>query len=120
MSEVYAIFATIGEHIPFKKKEKIGEANSEGSINLLHYRATVLVIICFCLLVTSVDLIAGKYNQAKFQNELWTLPNRYENILMNLFFCNSICCWRLERMILNDFPIFIIVKLPFIEFLLSI
>jgi len=59
MSEVYAIFATIGEHIPFKKKEKIGEANSEGSINLLHYRATVLVIICFCLLVTSVDLIAG-------------------------------------------------------------
>lgn len=59
MSEVYAIFATIGEHIPFKKKEKIGEANSEGSINLLHYRATVLVIISFCLLVTSVDLIAG-------------------------------------------------------------
>ena len=62
MSEVYAIFATIGEHIPFKKKEKIGEANSEGSINLLHYRATVLIIISFCLLVTSVDLIAGNFN----------------------------------------------------------
>ena len=70
MSEVYAIFATIGEHIPFKKKEKIGEANSEGSINLLHYRATVLVIICFCLLVTSVDLIAGKDDNVKFQDEL--------------------------------------------------
>ena len=68
MSEVYAIFATIGEHIPFKKKEKIGEANSEGSINLLHYRATVLIIISFCLLVTSVDLIAGNFNHHNFED----------------------------------------------------
>ena len=56
---VYALFASIGEHIPFKKKEKIGEANSEGAVNLLHYRATVLIIIAFSLLVTSTELIAG-------------------------------------------------------------
>ena len=56
---MYAIFASIGEHIPFKKKEKIGEANSEGAINMLHYRATVLVILTFSLLVTSTEWIAG-------------------------------------------------------------
>lgn len=56
---VYAIFASIGEHMPFKKKEKLGEANSEGAINLLHYRATVMLVMAFCLLVTSTELIAG-------------------------------------------------------------
>jgi len=56
---VYALFGSIGEHIPFKKKEKIGEANSEGAISLLHYRASVLVILTFSLLVTSTELIAG-------------------------------------------------------------
>ena len=45
--------------MPFKKKEKLGEANSEGPINLLHYRATVMLLMAFCLLVTSTELIAG-------------------------------------------------------------
>jgi len=56
---MYALFASIGEHIPFKKKEKIGEANSEGPVCLLHYRATVMIILAFSLLVTSTEWIAG-------------------------------------------------------------
>ena len=56
---MYAVFASIGEHIPFKKKEKIGEANSEGPVCLLHYRATVMIILAFSLLVTSTEWIAG-------------------------------------------------------------
>ena len=88
MSEVYTIFATIGEHIPFKKKEKIGEANSEGSINLLHYRATVLVILCFCLLVTSVDLIAGKDNNVRFTDELWiSTCFTFNSFIIEYFLC---------------------------------
>ena len=57
---VYAMFSSIGEHIPFKKKEKIGEANPEGAVCPLHYRGSVLLILTFCLLVTSTEWIAGK------------------------------------------------------------
>ena len=42
-----------------KKKEKIGEANSELLTSSLHYRATVLLITVFCLLVTCTEWIAG-------------------------------------------------------------
>ena len=61
MSDMYAIFASIGKHMPMNKKEKIGEANSDLVTSSLHYRATVLLITVFCLLVTCTEWIAGIY-----------------------------------------------------------
>ena len=63
MTSMIAIFASIGEHMPYKKKEKRGEANPEGSVLTLHYRATVLLIMTFCLMVTSTEWIAGEQNK---------------------------------------------------------
>ena len=59
MSGIVGVFASIGEHIPFKKKEKLGEVNSEGVICSFHYRGSVLLILSCALLVTTTEWIAG-------------------------------------------------------------
>ena len=60
MSGIVGVFASIGEHIPILKKEKFGEPEPEGVISRLHYRLTVMLIIAFCLLVTTTEWVAGK------------------------------------------------------------
>ena len=60
MSGIVGVFATIGEHIPILKKEKFGEPKPEGEISRFHYRGTVMIIMAFCLLVTTTEWVAGK------------------------------------------------------------
>jgi hypothetical protein len=59
MAGIVGIFASIGEHIPILKKEKFGEPNPEGKICSFHFRGTVLLILGFCILVTSTEWISG-------------------------------------------------------------
>ncbi len=59
MAGVVGVFAAIGEHIPMLKKEKFGEPHPEGEISRFHYRGTVMLIGCFCLLVTTTEWISG-------------------------------------------------------------
>ena len=62
MSEIkLPFFASIGDHMPLTKKEKLGEANEEPFTSMLHYRGTVLLIAAFCILVTSTEWIGGMY-----------------------------------------------------------
>ena len=68
MAGVVGIFASIGEHIPILNKEKFGEPHPEGDINRFHYRGTVMIIMAFCLLVTSTEWISGTTKDNKVYN----------------------------------------------------
>lgn len=56
---IVGLFASIGEHIPILKKEKLGEPDPEGHIKAAHYRGTTLLILGCCLLVTCTEWVSG-------------------------------------------------------------
>ena len=56
---IVGLFASIGEHIPILKKEKLGEPDPEGHIKAAHYRGTTLLILACCLLVTCTEWVSG-------------------------------------------------------------
>jgi hypothetical protein len=67
MSDLLTIFASIGDHLPMRKKEKLGEANEEPFSSILHYRGTVLLLTVFCILVTSTEWIGGMYQSFQYR-----------------------------------------------------
>ena len=66
MSGLISLFASLGQHMPMNKKEKRNEANEEPFTSTLHYRATVLLITVFCILVTCTEWIGGRYQPFKY------------------------------------------------------
>jgi len=59
MAGIVGIFASIGDHIPILNKEKFCQPQPEGLVLRAHYRGTCLMILCFCLLVTTTEWISG-------------------------------------------------------------
>ncbi|XP_040571919.2 LOW QUALITY PROTEIN: innexin inx2-like [Lepeophtheirus salmonis] len=62
MAGIVGVFATLGEHVPIFRRNKITEPSPEGEINRLHYRATCIIVLVMCLMVTCTEWIAGKEN----------------------------------------------------------
>ena len=56
---IIGMFSSIGEHIPIFRDEKILEANPEGIVSKLHYRATCLILMAACLMVTCTEWVSG-------------------------------------------------------------
>jgi hypothetical protein len=60
MSGIVGIFASIGDHLPgLLSKDKLHQPFTEGEINKCHYRWTSMLIIAFCIMVTTTEWIAG-------------------------------------------------------------
>ena len=64
MSGIVGVFASIGEHLPVLNKDKFGEPHPEGSVNRMHYRGTVMIILAFCILVTTTEWVSGKHSDS--------------------------------------------------------
>ena len=60
MAGIVGIFASIGDHIPILNKEKFCEPQPEGLVQRAHYRGTTILILAFCLLVTTTEWISGQ------------------------------------------------------------
>ncbi|XP_023338654.1 innexin inx3 [Eurytemora carolleeae] len=54
------LFSAVKNTVPIGKK--IGWAKTEGPISVLHYRATTLLFLCCCVLVTSLEWIGNGAN----------------------------------------------------------
>lgn len=59
MSGIVGVFASIGEHLPILNKEKLAEPKPEGPISRFHYRGTAIMILSFCVLVTTTEWVSG-------------------------------------------------------------